>query len=180
MQDSTIVVEHTKKWIKEVVIGCNFCPFAAKEIRLNTIYYQVEYSATVTLALGSLLQQFIRLDNEESIETILLIFPENFLEFDNYLELVALSEQLLKQEKYEGIYQLASFHPQYCFANEPVDDASNYTNRSIYPMLHILRETSIDKALLHYLNPEEIPNRNMNFAREKGAAYMKMLKDSCM
>ena len=86
---------------------------------------------------------------------------------------------LLKQKGYNGIYQLASFHPLYRFADSVEDDAANYTNRSLYPMLHLLRESSIDNALEHYKDPEAIPGHNINFAREKGNTYMKMLRDSC-
>jgi uncharacterized protein len=180
MDEAQRVIDQTKKWITEVVVGCNFCPFAAKEIKGGTIHYQVDRSLAMPASLQSLLQELIRLDNEKYIETSLLIFPDTFSIFNDYLDLVALAEKLLKQEKYEGVYQIASFHPLYCFANAPADDAANYTNRSIYPMLHILREVSIDKALLHYTKPENIPERNMHFAREKGEIYMRMLRDSCI
>ena len=90
------------------------------------------------------------------------------------------AEKLLKRKGYEGVYQLASFHPHYRFAAASAGDAANYTNRSPYPMLHLLKEESIEKALQHYPNPEQIPERNIQFAREKGPAYMKMLRDSCL
>ena len=94
--------------------------------------------------------------------------------------MVSVAEKLLKQYGYDGIYQLASFHPQYKFAGAPDNDAANYTNRSVYPMLHLLRESSIDKALEHFNDPESIPDRNINFAREKGIVYMKMLREACL
>jgi hypothetical protein len=76
---------------------------------------------------------------------------------------------------------VASFHPDYCFESSPADDPANFTNRSPYPMLHLLREESIEKALEHYPgDPEEIPENNIRFAREKGLAYMKILRDSCL
>jgi hypothetical protein len=81
---------------------------------------------------------------------------------------------------YEGVYQVASFHPLYLFAGSDEKDAANYTNRSVYPMLHLLRESSIDKALESYIDPENIPVRNIEFARKKGLVYMKMLRDTCM
>jgi len=109
-----------------------------------------------------------------------LIFPGSFKQFDEYLDMVALAEKLVKQHGYEGIYQLASFHPLYLFADSSPDDPANYTNRSVYPMLHLLREESIDKALAHYDKPENIPVRNISFAREKGLVYMKMLRDACL
>jgi uncharacterized protein len=75
---------------------------------------------------------------------------------------------------------VASFHPDYCFEGSDENDAANYTNRSIYPMLHLLREESLERALETFPNPENIPNRNINFARKKGLAYMKLLREQCM
>ena len=82
--------------------------------------------------------------------------------------MASLAEDLLKEKGYEGVYQLASFHPMYRFASSVKNDAADYTNRSIYPMLQFLRESSIDKAIAQYENPEKIPERNVDFARKKG------------
>ncbi len=179
MDTTDQVIYQTRKWITDVVAGCNFCPFVAKELKQNTIHYQVEDGVDPGICLQAFLQECIRLD-EEKIETTLLIFSKGFPVFDDYLELVELAEKLLKQEGYEGIYQVAGFHPLYAFAGSPVDDAANYTNRSIYPMLHLLREDSVEQALLKYPNPEQIPERNILFARSKGIAYMKKLRDACL
>jgi len=174
------IISQTKKWITDVVIGCNFCPFAAREVKRGRVHYQVEPATELSVCLESFLKECIRLDNEETIETTLLIFPNAFHSFDDYLDLVDLAEKLITKEGYEGIYQVASFHPLYRFLGTAADDAANYTNRSIYPMLHLLREESIEKALQRYPDPEQIPERNILFAREKGAAYMKMLRDACL
>jgi hypothetical protein len=120
-----------------------------------------------------------RLDDTPSIETILLIFPGAFPIFNDYLELVSLSEKLMTKEGYDGVYQVASFHPLYLFAGSSENDPENYTNRSVYPMLHLIRETSIDKALEFYKNPNDIPERNIRFAKEKGLVYMQMLRKAC-
>ncbi|HEY4063173.1 MAG TPA: DUF1415 domain-containing protein [Puia sp.] len=174
------VIEQTKNWIREVVIGCNFCPFAAREVKQNSIHYQVEESGRVDICLQALLSECARLDGDETIATTLLILPNGFGRLGNFLDLVAKAEKLLHRNGYEGIYQLASFQPLYQFAGASPDDAANYTNRSPYPMLHILREAAIDKALAGFPNPEGIPERNIRFAREKGAEYMKMLRESCL
>jgi hypothetical protein len=174
------IIDQTKNWIREVVIGCNFCPFAAKEVRQNTIHYQVEEATGRAICLQAFLTECTRLDENEAIATTLLIFPHAFAEFRDYLDLVSEAEKILRRKGYEGIYQLASFHPLYQFAGTQPGDAANYTNRSIYPMLHLLREEAIDKALLNFPDPEGIPGRNIHFAREKGEAYMKMLRDSCV
>ena len=173
------VIEHTKKWITDVVIGCNFCPFAAQVIKRQTVFYRVEMATDAAVCLESFLQEVTRLDEDAGIETSFLIFPNGFKTFNSYLDMVSVAEKLLKQKGYNGIYQVASFHPLYKFAGAPDNDAANYTNRSVYPMLHLLRESSIDKALEHYDDPESIPDKNISFAREKGAVYMKMLRDSC-
>lgn len=173
------IIEQTKKWIKDVVIANNFCPFAAKEMKGNTIYYKVVPGGEEN-PLDLFLKECERLDSNKEIETSLLIFPDAFQNFDHYLDLVFQAEKLLVKKGYEGIYQVASFHPKYRFAGSTADDAANFTNRSLYPMLHLLREESIEKALLRYPNPENIPENNIHFARKKGFAYMNMLRDSCL
>jgi uncharacterized protein len=174
------IIIQTQKWIVEVVIGCNFCPFAATVVKQKKVHYRVEESKGSDACLAAVLQEAERLDNETEIETTFIILPDSFKVFADYLDLVSLAEKLLKKNGYEGIYQLASFHPLYKFAGSLDDDAANYTNRSIYPMLHLLREESIDNALKHYKNPEAIPGQNIQFANEKGLAYMKMLRDACL
>ena len=178
--DTTLIISQTKKWITDIVVGCNFCPFAAREIKQNRVHYQVEAATELSICLESFLQECMRLDKEKEIETTLLIFPNAFQSFDNYLALVGLAEKLLREKDYKGIYQVASFHPLYRFAGSQADDAANYTNRSLYPMLHLLREESIEQVLERYPDPEQIPERNIRFAREKGTAYMKMLRDACL
>jgi len=175
--DSQQIIDRTKKWIVDVVIGCNLCPFAANVVKQQSVFYKVETSTDLNTCLNSFEYEMKRLDNDESIETSFLIFPNAFEKFDDYLDLVTLAEQLLKSKGNEGVYQVASFHPLYLFAGSDENDAANYTNRSIYPMLHLLREESIDRALEKYISPENIPERNINFTREKGLAYMKMLRD---
>jgi uncharacterized protein len=170
------VIEQTKQWISNVVIGCNFCPFASSVMKRDVIFYKVETSTDIRECLLSFVAEMKRLDDDASIETSFLIFPFSFQSFHEYLHLVSLAEDLLKKQGYKGVYQVASFHPQYLFAGSNDDDAANYTNRSVYPMLHLLREESIDKALANYKNPDDIPERNMQFAREKGLAYMKNLR----
>ena len=132
-------------------------------------------SADNGTALEALMKELHYLDKDEDIETSFIILPNNFADFTTYLNLVDMAEQLITKKNYEGVYQLASFHPQYCFAGEDKNDAANYTNRSPYPMLHILREDSITKALENFPDPESIPEKNIAFARSKGLAYMQEL-----
>jgi len=180
MKKQSEIILQTKKWIIDVVIGCNFCPFAAREIKRDAVHYKVTPATGIDESLQAFLNECQHLDDNHDIETSLLIFPDSFQTFDEYLYLVSQAEKLIKQQGYEGIYQVASFHPLYCFAGSPANDAANYTNRSPYPMLHLLREEKIEQALEKYPDPERIPDRNISFAREKGEAYMKMLRDACL
>ena len=173
--NNDLIIQQTKNWINSVVIGCNFCPFAAKEMKQDTIRYSVEPSSDLLICLETFIKECKLLDDDSSIETTLLILPNATPAFDDYLQLVDLAEKLITEQDYEGIYQVASFHPQYLFAGSTEKDASNYTNRSIYPMLHLLREESVEKALEKYPDPEGIPERNIKFAEEKGIEYMKKL-----
>ncbi len=172
-------IEKTQKWIKNVVIDLNFCPFAAKALLKKSIHYSVLTNTDLKTSLEALIKEMQHLDVNEDIETTFIIFSNNFSDFEEYLDLVDAAQQLLEEEGYEGIYQLASFHPDYCFDGADKDDAANYTNRSVYPMLHLLREESITKALSLYKHPELIPENNIKLAREKGLQYMQMLRTAC-
>lgn len=177
--DDTIV-EHTEAWIRQVVVGCNFCPFAAKALLQKSVRYRVVRGPEAPGIMGLLAEELQHLDEQPGVETTFIILPENFLDFEAYLELAEAAGELIVNEDYEGVYQVASFHPLYCFDGEPASDPANYTNRSPYPMLHLLREASIEKALAHYKDPEGIPERNIDFARKKGLAYMEALRAACL
>ena len=173
-------ITHTDNWIKNVVIGCNFCPFAAKALIKKTVRYVVVENTDFKTGLTTLAKEFEFLNDNLNIETTFIIFSEGFTDFLQYLDLVEKGERLLTKENYDGVYQLASFHPQYLFAGSNENDPANYTNRSPYPMLHILREDSITKALENFDDPDSIPEKNIDFAKTKGIQYMKMLAASCI
>ena len=174
------IIAQTKKWITDVVVGCNFCPFAAREVKRGSIAYEVLDEATMETALQAVATAFLQLDNDPAIETSLLILPNSFESFKTYLELVELADALLEKEDYEGIYQVASFHPQYLFSGSNEEDPSNYTNRSPYPMLHFLREDSLSKVIDSHPDIDDVPVQNISFSREKGIRYMQELLASCM
>ncbi len=180
MNDDPLEIIHTTNWIKQVVIACNFCPFAAKALAKKSVRYIVIETTDFKTALIALATEFEFLNNNENIETTFIIFSEGFADFLQYLDLVDKGERLLTKENYEGIYQLASFHPQFLFADSNENDPANYTNRSPYPMLHLLREDSISKALENFDDPDSIPEKNIDFAKKKGLEYMKMLAASCI
>ena len=166
-------VNQTKQWLEEIIVGMNFCPFAKKELVSNTIHYYVSNQGQTKLALEEVIEQCRYLEQHDEIETSLIIFNKGFKNFDKYLELLDYANDLLADSGYEGIFQLASFHPDYCFEGEDIDDAANYTNRSPYPIIHILREESLERVLNVYKNPEEIPENNIEIAREKGSEFFR-------
>jgi hypothetical protein len=174
------VIAQTKKWIEDVVVGCNFCPFAAKEVKRGSIRYVVAANSSKEKILEELRQVFLQMDFDKNIETSLLIFSGVFTGFDDYLELLIDAEDLLFDRGYEGIYQIASFHPEYLFEGSKETDPANYTNRSPYPMFHVLREESVSAAIDSHPDTENIPQRNIEFARQKGLAYMLMLRNNSM
>ncbi|HUC80526.1 MAG TPA: DUF1415 domain-containing protein [Flavisolibacter sp.] len=178
MTDETII-EQTKKWITDVVVGLNFCPFAARELRRNSIAYDVVRSASATTVLATLTSAMKEMDAAPEIETRFLLLPQGFGRFSAYLKLVNSTTQLIKSSGYEGVYQVASFHPQYFFAGSRPTDAANYTNRSPHPMLQILREESVSRAVASYPDTHKIPERNTAFAREKGLTAMQALLAAC-
>ena len=136
-------------------------------------------SSEIEACLSILASEMQELDvTDEAIETTLIMLPQGFEDFYDYLDLVDLAEALLVEQGYEGIYQLATFHPNYRFANAPVHDPANFTNRSPYPTLHLIREASIERVLEHYEDPEDIPERNIALAREKGYETFQKIMDS--
>ncbi len=179
MTTSTIIAQ-TTHWINSVVIGCNFCPFAAKAMLRKSIRYVVMPEATLESSLEMVITELRHLDHAAEIETTLIIFPYQFADFEDYLDLAEMAEDLSVEQGYEGVYQIASFHPEYCFEGADENDPANYTNRSPYPMLHLLREDSISKAVDHYIDPEGIPERNIAYAQEKGLRYMQLLRAACL
>lgn len=173
------VIDHTKKWLSTVIIGHGFCPFAKREFDLERIHYAVIEAAGLEAQLEQLILHCAALDQDASRETSLLIFPATLSDFEDYLDLLDIATDLLKSQGYEGIYQLASFHPEYLFADVPPDDASHYTNRSPYPMLHILREASVEAVLKTYPDPENIPARNIQLTQSLGADTLRNLLNAC-
>ena len=164
------IISQTKTWVETVVMGLNLCPFAAKEYKQETIRYIVDDSGDFELNLTTLLCEFHFLDKSQ-FSTSLLIYPESYADFQDFLDLVDTGNDILREFGYEGIYQLASFHPDYRFEGTKENDAANYTNRSPYPMLHVLREQELEKAIANYPEVEKIPAVNEKLARTKGRQY---------
>ncbi len=178
MDKGKIILE-TEAWVKSVIVGLNFCPFARREVERKSINYRLIEREQLEICLEALIFECVKLDQNEEIETTLLIFPEGFEEFDHFLDLNELAGALLVEQGYEGIYQLASFHPDYLFAESEESDPANYTNRAPYPTLHLIREASIERVLENVEHPEEIPEENIKQARALGIDKMESLLKTC-
>lgn len=153
----------TRQWLEDVVIGLNLCPFAHKPNKKKQIKIAVSTATTEEQLLEFILLELKELDRSapEELETTLVVAQdmlEDFMDYNFFLDWV---DALLKQEDYEGVYQVASFHPNYCFGGTEPEDAENLTNRSPYPTIHLIREESMEKVLKHYPKPEGIPDDNI-------------------
>ncbi|MDH5230997.1 MAG: DUF1415 domain-containing protein [Gammaproteobacteria bacterium] len=177
---NNLIIEQTRRWIENVVIGENFCPFAQAEWARQRVRLLVQNASDPDQVLSALQNEFHHLDNNSSIETSLLILTPGLESFLNFLDCLDQAQALLEQLNFMGIFQLASFHPDYCFEGADENDAANYTNRSPYPMFHIIRESSLSEVLKSFLQPENIPQRNIEHARRLGLAHMQALLNSCM
>mgnify|MGYP000273466925 FL=1 len=168
-------IEKTQQWIETIVVGLNFCPFAKRGLRKNAVRFILNESTDIQETLQQLIAECAFLDANPESETTLLILPNGFEDFLHYLDLTELAEDLLAEQGYEGVYQVASFHPEYCFADADSEDAANYTNRSPYPMLHLLREASLDVAIDNFPGIDSIPETNMQKARSLGAEFFQTM-----
>mgnify|MGYP006133261115 CR=1 FL=1 len=173
------IIDHTKTWVDKVIVRMNICPFAKAEVQAQSIQYLVVPPARFNCYLDKFWDACQQLDNDATIATTLMIFSDPEMDFHQYLDLLDCAQTQLANDNYLGTYQLASFHPDYCFDEELDEDAANYTNRAPYPTLHIIRESDITKALNNFLRPEMIPERNIEYTRRKGVAQMQSLLDSC-
>lgn len=175
--DVASMTAEVQQWLDQVVIGLNLCPFAAEPRQQRQIRFVISRAADTAALLLELQQELTRLADTapEALETTLLILPQGWEDFEIYNELLGFTDLLLQQFGWEGEFQIASFHPQYCFADVEAEDASNLTNRSPYPLLHLLRESSIEAALAHYPHPERIPERNIEQMRNLSAAQRQQL-----
>ena len=161
--DHEIVIAETVQWLERAVIGLNLCPFA-KAVHVKKQIRTVVSAATNTDALiESLIDElnFLAATNANEIDTTLLIHPDTLNDFLDYNDFLRIADQVLEELRLVGQIQIASLHPQYQFADTKFDDITNYTNRSPYPMLHLLRETSIEKAVAAFPDAAIIFEKNM-------------------
>ena len=168
--DHDAIVAATREWVERAVIGLGLCPFAAG-VR-DRIRFVVSKARNHDALLDDLERELLALAAADSAqcETTLLVHPgvlADFLDFNDFLDE---AEALVAELDLEGVIQVASFHPQYQFADSEPEAIENYTNRSPYPTLHLLREESIERALADYPDPDSIYERNIDTLRRLGPA----------
>ena len=178
--DNKTIENQVRSWVDSFVIGLNLCPFAKREIlqeRVRFVVLEAEFEEQLLVSLEAELE---RLNDQSDIETTLLIHPYVLKDFYGFNQFLDMADELLVEMELEGVYQIASFHPGYQFGGTDLNDAENYTNRSPYPILHILREASLAKAIDYYPDIDRIPERNIELMNEMGESKLKSLLQSLL
>ena len=176
--DDETIIALSKGWLEDAVIGLNLCPFANAVHRRGQIAWTVSHARSPEALLedlGTSLQSLLETP-AESTDTALLIHPRvlgDFLDFNDFL---SDADQLLEDSGLTGVIQIASFHPDYRFGGVDADDITNHTNRSPFPMLHLLREESLDRAIAAMPDSEQIVERNLACLRDLGHAGWQQLQ----
>jgi hypothetical protein len=173
--DKDLILLEVKRWLEAVVIGLNLCPFAGSVYRAGKLNIEFLETPDTTACLHSLVDAADMLRRSDPQSSTLLVLTDGFKVFDDYLDLLAIAEDLLSASGFDGIVQLASFHPHYCFEGCKPEDPGNWTNRSPYPMLHLLTETSVARAVDEHPEPTAIPANNMKKLEKLGADTIRQL-----
>jgi len=161
--DSQVVEQRVMQWLQDVVIGLNLCPFANKPTRAGQVRLRVSEALNEEALLMDVEAELQRLDAEPvaTLETTLVIAPQMLTDFWDFNQFIGWVEALINRNGWQGVYQLATFHPNYCFAGAEPEDAENLTNRAPYPILHLIREASMAEVLARHPDPESIPEDNI-------------------
>lgn len=175
------VLAETRAWVDRAVIGLNLCPFARAVKARDQIRYLVSGAEDADALLTTLGEEMDRLvvTDASAVDTTLIIHPlvlNDFLDFNDFL---GVADQLLEQLGYEGVLQVASFHPGFQFAGTQAGDVSNATNRSPYPTLHLLREESVERAVAAFPEAGAIYEKNIRTLEALGTAGFTALLAQC-
>ena len=169
-RDETIILA-VRQWVDTLVVGMNLCPFAKRELVKGRVRFVVTHATTEEQLLTVLKAELEVLNLDTEIETTLLIHPDVLQDFYDFNDFLNFTDRLLVEMDLEGVYQIASFHPDYQFGGTEPEDAENYTNRSPYPVLHLIREESLERAIASYLDVDQIPERNIALMNELGTKH---------
>ena len=168
--DAHTVSEHTKQWLEKAVIGLNLCPFAKAPHVKNLVRIVVSEARHLDGFLEDLDRELQLLGNTPAseLETTLLVHPTLFPDFETFNQMLEIADDAVVENELEGIVQIAPFHPDFQFEGTEADDISNYTNRSPYPTLHLIREDSIAKAAEAFSDASAIFDRNIALLEKMG------------
>ncbi len=177
--DEATIVAWTRSWVEHAVIGLNLCPFANSVFRNQQIAYRVSHAREPESLLQDLTQAMHSLLSTPAatMDTLLLIHPWALTDFLDFNDFLGIAEALLEDSGLSGVLQLASFHPQYQFAGVAADDVTNGTNRSPFPVLHLLREDSLDSAIASVPDTDTIIERNLATLRRLGKTGLLELQE---
>lgn len=164
------IVTETKIWLERAVIGLNLCPFAKSVFVKKQVRYALTAASTADELLAELERELTRLAETDpaELDTTLLIHPQAMTDFLDYHFFLAEVDALNRNLGYDGVFQIASLHPNYEFSGSEPDDIANFTNRSPYPTLHLLRESSIDRAVAAFPDAADIFERNIETMEQLG------------
>ena len=167
------------KWFETMVIGLNLCPFARKEWVSDRVRMMVSEARTQDDLLVDLEEEMSLLQGDSTLSTTLVIHPWVLEDFGDYNQFLDSVDTLLQFKGLVGVFQIASFHPDYQFAETDPEDVENATNRSPFPILHILRERSIASAVAGYPDPEKIPEQNIALLKKMGSDKIHAMLKAC-
>lgn len=177
--DSSEVERQVENWLTSIVIDLNLCPFAQAEYRKNKIRFKVSTAESEQEIVRDLIVELSLVNKHDGIETSLLILPHALAEFEYFNDFLGFADSLLEEMNLDGVFQFASFHPDYRFADTEADDVENFTNKAPYPILHILRESSLDWAVEQHPDTEQIPLDNIALMNKLGREHMLKLLTAC-
>lgn len=172
-----VVIAATRRWLERAVIGLNLCPFAKAVQVKQQIRYAVSRAVDEEGLLADLLFELRLLadSDPEQVETTLLIHPQVLGDFLDYNEFLEIADAAVAELDLDGELQVASFHPDYQFADSAPDDIENFSNRAPYPTLHLLRESSVERAVAAFPDAANIYERNIDTLRTLGHAGWRAL-----
>ena len=177
--NSDDIIRPVRAWVEQLVVAERLCPFARRPLEAGAVRFVATNATGEAGLLEALTVEAHHLLEHPDIETTLLIHPHALGEFSTYNQFLDEVDALLRHLEVEGVIQVASFHPNYQFAGTDPEDAENYSNRSPYPLLHLIREESIDAAVAAYDQIEEIPERNIAHLKHIGASTLARRLAAC-
>lgn len=180
LMDPERIRAQTLHWIDTIVIGLDLCPFAHHSIEAARLRIEVSVAINVEELIESFVDELRYLDSADgaTFDSTLIVHPALFQGFLDFNDFLTTAEARLEAEGFEGKFQLASFHPGYRFEGVDPEAIGNFTNRSPYPMLHILRESSLTQAIDSHPNPESIPTTNIARLEALGMTALRRLLES--